>query len=117
MAKILLGYPYADIAMTTGVAVSTIKKIKARNKDRYQADQNEVTNYSVDYAKVIMNRAYGLLMRRLNEEGDKMSISQLLRISNLANRWAARGEKAATPKPFAQQQNGLDQLLALLDKK
>ncbi len=104
LGKIQLGYPYADIAESTGVAVSTIKKIKARNKDRYEADKSELANWSLDHAKAVMSHAYELLNRRLDESGDKLSINELLRILKYADRMTISERDSHSRKSFAGQQ-------------
>jgi len=85
LTQILLGYSYPDIAKGTGVAVSTIKKIKARNKASYDANEKELTHWTTDKAKATLQRTYQLLDGLLiqAEQGAKvLSVKEILLISN-----------------------------------
>lgn len=113
----LLGYPYPDIAEKTGVAISTIKKIRARNKGAAGVDVLKLEHTYIDEALAIQQRARRQLKRILDEaEGGirKLTIGELIRI-------AKYGDKAVDPreprKTVYDHQREVEKLLELIDKK
>jgi hypothetical protein len=83
--KMLLGYPYSEIAAKTGLAVSTLKKIKARNKARLVANQQELRQWTSSETKEFLQRSYQLLEKTLinAENGTKtLTVKELILISN-----------------------------------
>jgi len=81
---IAVGLRYADISEQTGVAVSTVKKIKKRNTVQLVQVEERITDYQVDEATRILRQTYKLLSKILDqaEAGSAdISIRDLLAIS------------------------------------
>lgn len=81
MHRILMGDAYKDIAADTGVAVSTIKKIKKRNYQAFwekEAKDSESTLF--EEMRLLMARANFRLSYRVEHEGFEMPVKELLAI-------------------------------------
>lgn len=119
LTQILLGYPYSDIAQDTGVAVSTIKKIKARNRAAYERNDKELRRWSSDEAKAALQRTYILLNNILNEAEQgtmKLSVKELLLIANQMAIHEQVASVTSTSEPLMRKQQNLDVLLSKLKK-
>lgn len=119
LARILLGYPYSDIAQSTGVAVSTIKKIKARNKTRYEVDDKELKQWSSDEAKVSLQRTYKLLNSVLDEAERgirKLSTKELILIANQMIIHEQIASATSNNGPLRKKQQNIEMLLSRLKK-
>ncbi len=78
--RILEGDAYADISADTGVAVSTIKKIKKRNYERFFTSDIAAKFTIYEEMRIIISRTNQQILRRLDAEENNMSISELLAI-------------------------------------
>jgi hypothetical protein len=119
LTQILLGQPYAEIAEETGVAVSTIKKIRARNKALLQTNKDEIERWTADEAKGPLKRLYKLINKALDEadRGEReISIKDLVLLSNQMVLHGQIEAVGLNNSHFAKRQNNLDRLLAKLKK-
>ena len=85
LTQMLLGYSYPEIAQSTGVALSTIKKIKARNKARYADNKQDLDDWTAETAKSALQQTYRLLEGVLNEaeHGTRnLTVKELILIAN-----------------------------------
>ena len=85
ISRILLGEKYSDISSKTGVAVSTIKKIKKRNQAKFIEINEAVTVSVIDEVRLALGKTYKALNRLLDKDqaGDiNLSVRALLIISN-----------------------------------
>jgi hypothetical protein len=85
ISRILLGEKYSDISLKTGVAVSTIKKIKKRNQAKFIEINDAVTVSVIDEVRLALGKTYKALNRLLDKDqaGDiNLSVRELLIISN-----------------------------------
>ncbi len=119
LTQILLGYSYPEIAQNTGVAVSTIKKIKARNKARYTESKRDLDDWTAETARSTLQQTYRLLDTILTEAEDgtrKLSVKELILISNqmIIHEQLAAG--SASGRPSKIEQRNLDALLSKLKK-
>lgn len=81
MHRILAGDAYKDIAADTGVAISTIKKIKKRNYDMFWA-QDATRDVSIKNEMFrILSNTNRVISRKLDRYGEKLSVKELLDIS------------------------------------
>ena len=87
--RILSGEAYKDIASGTGVAISTIKKIKKRNLKTFWEQDAKNENSLHDEMKLLISRANQTLSRKLDKEGDSMSVRDLLYIIKTMNKQTA----------------------------
>jgi hypothetical protein len=119
LTQILLGQSYADIAKETGVAVSTIKKVRARNKRLLQINKDEIEHWTADEAREPLKRLYKLIGNALDEadRGEReIPVKDLVLLSNqmvLHSQIEAIGLNSST---FTKRQNNLDRLLSKLKK-
>lgn len=113
----MLGYAYPVIAEKTGVAVSTIKKIKARHGARLEADKAELTNRALVNATGILDQVYGILFRRLCGEGDRLSVDDLIHLIDMSERAMALRRGTVQPEPASSTKKELDDLMAVINKK
>lgn len=116
LSLIMLGYPYPDIAEKTGVAVSTVKKIKARNKQAYEAGKRELVQFTADAARVSLQRVYTLLNKHLDERGDTMSIDELLAIADQMHVHQQAARVGNETEPLYKKQKDLEKLLSGLEQ-
>ncbi len=120
LTQILLGYPYADVALRTGVAVSTIKKVKMRNKTRFQANQNELEHWTAEEAKTFLQSTYVLLNRILAEveQGTRvLSVKEIVLISNQMLIHERVSTTALSYSPLINKQQNINTLLSKLKKR
>ena len=81
MHRILMGDAYKDIAADTGVAVSTIKKIKKRNYQAFwEKEAKDPESTLFEEMRLIMARANFRLSYRVDHEGFEMPVKDLLAI-------------------------------------
>ena len=81
MHRILMGDAYKDIAADTGVAVSTIKKIKKRNYQAFwEKEAKDPDSTLFEEMRLIMARANFRLSYRVDHEGFEMPVKDLLAI-------------------------------------
>jgi hypothetical protein len=116
LTLIMLGYAYPVIAEKTGVAVSTIKKIKARHGARLEAGKAELTNRALVNATSVLDQVYGLLFRRLRGEGGRLSVDQLICLIDMSERAMALRRGTVQPEPASSVKKELDDLMAILNK-
>jgi hypothetical protein len=116
LAHIMLGYAYPVIAEKTGVAVSTIKKIKARHGARLEAGKAELTKRALVNATVVLDQVYSILFRRMDGEGGRLSVDQLISLIDLSERAQALRRGTVQPKPVSSVKKELDDLMAILNK-
>lgn len=119
LTQILIGQPYADIAEKTGVAIPTIKKIRARNKVLLQANKDEIEHWTTDEAKEPLRRLYKLISNALDEidRGERdISIKELLLLSNQMVIHSQIEAVGLDNSSFTKRQNNLDRLLSKLKK-
>lgn len=116
LTYIMLGYAYPVIAEKTGVAVSTIKKIKARHGAHLEAGKAELTNRALINATIILDQVYSILFRRMDGEGGRLSVDQLISLVDLSERAMALRRGTVQPKPVSSVKKELDDLMAILNK-
>lgn len=80
MRRIFAGDLYKEIAEGTGVAVSTIKKIKKRNYEMFWAHDTTRKVSMYDEMRLLTSRANHALSRKLDRQGEDMSVRDLLNI-------------------------------------
>ena len=120
LTQILLGQSYADIAMETGVAVSTIKKIKTRNNDFYQSNKDELERWTSDQAKTTLQCVHKLISGILDEallEIRDLSVDEVILISDRVTLYSQIESTAANNTSFSKKNADLDRLLSKLTKK
>lgn len=120
LTQILLGYPYSEIAQNTGVAVSTIKKIKSRNKAQYEKNEKELQQWSSEEAKASLQRTYRLLDAVLDEAERgvrELSVNEIILISNQMAIHEQISSATSSGGPLAKRQQNLDNLLSKLKKR
>jgi hypothetical protein len=84
ITMIAVGVRYAEISEHTGVAISTIKKIRKRNEAQFEKVEQQIVDWRASEAKKILQQTYKLLGNRLDraEAGlEEISIMELLAIS------------------------------------
>lgn len=119
LTQMLLGYSYSEIAQSTGVALSTVKKIKARNKARYTDNKQDLDDWTAETAKSALQQTYRLLENILTdvESGTRsLSVKELILISN---QMAIHQQLAASSAPERSskiEQRNLNALLSKLKK-
>lgn len=81
MRRILVGDAYKDIAADTGVAVSTIKKIKKRNYQAFwEEEAKDPESTLFEEMRLLMARANFRLSYRVDHDGFEMPVKDLLAI-------------------------------------
>ena len=85
ISRIILGERYADISKNTGVAISTIKKIKKRNYSKLTETKLAINNSVTDEVVRINEKTYRSISKLLDRDltGEiSLSVGELLAISS-----------------------------------
>lgn len=109
LALIVTGQQYAAIASSTGVPISTIKKIRKRNLVKIRSCEAAIENEQLTIAGDNLKQTYVLLNRildRVNRDEVHISIRDLLTISSTMRR---QTDINATPKAPPQRLKNLVQ--------
>jgi DNA-binding CsgD family transcriptional regulator len=107
---IALGTRYSDISRQTGLHISTIKKIKRRNKEIVLRIQHELVTRQIKAAQRIHGKAIQLIARYMNDiDAGKQSVSimELLAISKEMHRQSLLDPEPVNPTPSPERTRAL----------